>query len=71
MGEAPIAPIAPTGGILRLRSPACFIIVQPLDLKGRKDRQETLAKTNLVGREVSVATVNSLDVVSRALGESP
>ena len=42
-----------------------------LDLKARKDRLETLANTDLVGREVSVATVMSLDVVSRALGEMP
>jgi Golgi phosphoprotein 3 len=42
-----------------------------LDLKTRKDRLEILANTDLVGREVSVATVMSLDVVSRALGEMP
>ena len=42
-----------------------------LDLKARKHRLETLANTDLVGREVSVATVMSLDVVSRALGEMP
>ena len=42
-----------------------------LDLKSRKNRLETLASTEFVGREVSVATVTSLDVVSRALGEMP
>lgn len=42
-----------------------------LGIEARKDRLETLASTDLVGREISVATANSLDVVSRALGEMP
>ncbi len=42
-----------------------------LDLKAASARIETLAKTDLVGREVSAATVNSLDVLGRALRETP
>jgi hypothetical protein len=42
-----------------------------LGIEARQDRLETLANTDLVGREVSVAAINSLDVVGRALGEMP
>ena len=42
-----------------------------LDLKACKNRLETLANTELVGREVSAATVASLDVLGRALSEAP
>lgn len=42
-----------------------------LDLKARQKRIETLANTDLVGREVSAATVHSMDVLGRALRETP
>jgi golgi phosphoprotein 3 len=42
-----------------------------LDLKAHKNRLETLARTDLVGREVSVATVSSLDALGRAFSEMP
>jgi len=42
-----------------------------LDLEGHKKRLETLASTELVGREVSAATVASLDVLGHALSEVP
>ncbi|MEI6394177.1 MAG: GPP34 family phosphoprotein [Verrucomicrobiota bacterium] len=42
-----------------------------LDLKSCKNRLENLASTELVGREVSAATVASLDVLGRALSEVP
>lgn len=41
------------------------------NLKARRKRLEILAKTDLVGREVSVATIASLDVISRAFAETP
>jgi golgi phosphoprotein 3 len=42
-----------------------------LDLEARKKRLETLASTELVGREVSAATAASLDVLGRALSQVP
>jgi len=42
-----------------------------LNLADRKGCLAALANTELVGREVSAATANSLDVVSRALSEVP
>ena len=42
-----------------------------LDLAAHRNRLETLARTDLVGREVSVATVASLDALGRASSEMP
>jgi len=47
------------------------LLFADLNLKARKDRLQALANTELVGREVSVATIASLDVVSSAFGEMP
>jgi golgi phosphoprotein 3 len=41
-----------------------------LDLTTHRTRLETLAKTELVGREVAAATIASLDVLGRALSET-
>ena len=41
-----------------------------LDLETHKNRLEVLAKTDLVGREVSAATVASMDVVGRAFSQA-
>ena len=41
------------------------------DFTARQQRIETLAKTDLVGREVSTATLNSLDELNRALSQMP
>lgn len=41
-----------------------------LDLKVHKERLETLANTDLVGRQVSTATALSLDMVGRALSQT-
>lgn len=42
-----------------------------LDIEANRNRLEILARTDLVGREVSVATLNSLDALGRAFSEIP
>jgi golgi phosphoprotein 3 len=65
---------APRDAILLSLIHGCHLseyLFADMDLKARMERIETLAKTDLVGREVSVATINSLDVLGRALSEMP